>query len=228
VAGSTSVSKRALFEREFPNNRFIDAKIRQSLQVLRDQGVLRFVSPGHYQRLDVPPVFTPLIDMAVASRFVSAAQATRVALEIWASFNPYCLNCERDELDRLPDNTPVADFECTVCESCYQLKGKNGRLGKKIPGAAYQPTIDAICADTMPEYVLVEFDTRFATVVFVDAFPGWLIAEQRVEPRKPLSASAPRAGRRGCNIVVEGLDSVRIVAPAGLDIANARGRWRSL
>jgi Dam-replacing HTH domain len=80
------------FAWEFPNNRFIDAKIRQSLQVLRDQGVLRFVSPGHYQRLDVPPVFSPLIDMAVASRFVSAAQATRVALETWASFNLYCLN----------------------------------------------------------------------------------------------------------------------------------------
>ena len=222
------LKQRQRFEREFPNNRFVDAKIRQSLQVLRDQGALRFVSPGHYQRLDVPPVFSPLIDMAVASRFVSAAQATRVALETWASFNLYCLNCERDELDQLPDNTPVADFACAVCESRYQLKGKNGRLGKKIPGAAYQPTIDAIRAGTMPEYVLVEFDTRFATVVFVDAFPGRFITAERVEPRKPLSPTARRAGWQGCNIVVEGLYSVRIVAPAGLDRANARERWRSL
>ncbi|HYL27160.1 MAG TPA: hypothetical protein VEW74_04940, partial [Candidatus Nitrosotalea sp.] len=45
--------QRQRFERHFPNNRFVDAKIRQSLQVLRDQGMLRFVSPGHYQRLDV-------------------------------------------------------------------------------------------------------------------------------------------------------------------------------
>jgi hypothetical protein len=222
------LKQRQRFEREFPNNRFVEATIRQSLQVLRDQGVLRFVSPGHYQRLDVTPVFSPLIDMAVASRFVSAAQATRVALETWASFNLYCLNCERDELDRLPDNTPVADFECTVCQSRYQLKGKNGRLGKKIPGAAYQPTINAIRAGTMPEYVLVEFDTRFATVVFVDAFPGRLITEERVEPRKPLSPTARRAGWQGCNIVVEGLYSGRIVAPAGLDRANAREQWRSL
>jgi hypothetical protein len=145
------VRQRERFEREFPNNRFVDAKIRQSLQVLRDQGVLRFVSPGHYQRLDVPPAFSPLIDMAVASRFVNAAQTTRVALETWASFNLYCLNCERNELDQLPDNTPVADFACAVCQSRYQLKGMNGRLGKKIPGAAYQPTIDAIRAGAMPE-----------------------------------------------------------------------------
>ena len=37
---------RARFEQHFPNNRFVDAKIRQSLQVLRDQGFLRFVRPG--------------------------------------------------------------------------------------------------------------------------------------------------------------------------------------
>jgi type II restriction enzyme len=52
------LKQRQRFEREFPNNGFVDAKIRQSLQVLRDQGVLRFVSPGRYQRLDVPPVFS--------------------------------------------------------------------------------------------------------------------------------------------------------------------------
>jgi hypothetical protein len=221
------LNQRQRFEREFPNNRFVDAKIRQSLQVLRDQGVVRFVSSGHYQRPDVPPVFSPLIDMAVASRFVSAAQATRVALETWASFNLYCLDCEGDELDQLPDNTPVADFACAVCESRYQLKGKNGRLGKKIPGAAYQPTIDAIRAGTMPEYVLVEFDTRLAMVVFVDAFPGRFFTEERIEPRKPLSPTARRAGWQGCNIIVDGLDSVRIVAPAGLDRTNVREQWRA-
>lgn len=225
---SDVLKQRQRFEQEFPNNRFIDAKVRQSLQVLRDQGVLAFVSPGHYRRLDVAPTFSPLIDMSLTSRFISAAQATRVALETWASFNLYCLNCEQSKLDQLPDNTPVADFECCACQSRYQLKGKNGRLGRRIPGAAYQPTIDAVRARRMPEYVLVEFDTRFATVVFVDAFPGRLITEDRVEPRKRLSATARRAGWQGCNIIVDGLERVRIVAPTGLDKAYVRDRWRSL
>jgi hypothetical protein len=221
------VKQRERFAREFPNNRFIEPKIRQSLQVLRN-GVLRFVKAGHYQRLDVTPVFSPLIDMSATSRFVSAAQATRVALETWASFNLYCLNCDSDELDRLPDNTPVADFECLSCDSRYQIKGKNGRVGRKIPGGAYQPTIGALHRGEMPEYVLVEFDTRFATVVFVDAFPGRLITEDRIEPRKPLSATARRAGWQGCNIIVEGLERVRIVAPAGLDRGDSREKWRTL
>jgi hypothetical protein len=101
--------------RRFPNNRFIDAKIRQSLQVLRDQGLLRFVSPGRYERQDVPPVFSPLVDFSVAASFVSGTQVARVALETWASFNLYCLHCASDALDRLPNNAPVADFKCYVC-----------------------------------------------------------------------------------------------------------------
>jgi hypothetical protein len=48
-------------QRRFPNNRFIDAKVRQSLQVLRDQGLLCFVRPGQYERTDVLPVFSPLL-----------------------------------------------------------------------------------------------------------------------------------------------------------------------
>lgn len=220
--------RRLVFEREFPKNRFIDAKIRQSLQVLRDQGVLRFVSRGRYQRLDVPPVFSPLIDLSLSEGFTSAAQATRVTLETWAAFNLYCLNCDRDDLVQLPDNTPVADFECVACSSRYQLKGKNGRLGTRIVGAAYQPTIEAIRSGEMPEYVLVEFDTRFATVVFVDAFPGRLITEERVIPRRPLSATARRAGWQGCTISVEGLDRVRVVAPAGIERHTVREQWCSI
>jgi len=34
-----------------PDNRHIEAKIRQQLQVLRDNGIVRFVSPGKYHLL---------------------------------------------------------------------------------------------------------------------------------------------------------------------------------
>lgn len=222
------LKQRQRFEREFPNNRFIDAKIRQSLQVLRDQGLLRFVRPGHYERTDIPPVFSPLVDFSIAAPFISATQAARVALETWASFNLYCLDCASDALDRLPNNTPVADFKCFVCERTYQLKAKDGRFGLRITGAAYQPTIDAIGRGEMPEHIFVEFDKRFNTVVFVDAIPGRLITADRVVPRKPLTATARRAGWQGCNIVISGLPSVRMVAPAGIERSKVREEWKAL
>lgn len=213
---------------QFPNNRFIDAKIRQSLQVLRDQGLLRFVRPGQYERTDISPAFSPLLDFSVAVPFVSSAQVARVTLETWASFNLYCLDCDSDALDPLPANTPVADFKCFACERTYQLKAKDGRFGTRITGAAYQPTIDYIRRGEMPEHIFVEFDKRFNTVVFVDAIPGRLITEDRVVPRKPLSQTARRAGWQGCNIVISGLPSVRMVAPAGIGRNEVRERWRSL
>jgi hypothetical protein len=55
-----------------------------------------------------------------------------------------------------------------------------------------------------------------------------LITEERVEPRKPLSSKARRAGWQGCNIVIDGLEPVRIVAPAGLDRLDVREKWRSM
>jgi hypothetical protein len=222
------VAHNGALQKMFPNNRFVDAKIRQSLQVLRDQGLLQFVSPGRYRRNDIAPVFSPIIDMSVAAEFFSQSQVARVALETWASFNLYCVNCESDALDQLRDNTPVADFQCFVCDKTYQLKGKNGRFGEILAGAAYEPTITAVREGRMPEYILVEYDSRFRTVVFVDAVPGKSITEDRVIPRKPLSETARRAGWVGCNIRIDGLASVRQVAPAGVDRTLVRTEWKLL
>ena len=79
------LAREEFFKRHFPENRFIDAKIRQSLQILRDQGVLRFLGGGRYQRLDVQPLFSPLIDLTVSSGLVSRSQIGGVALETWVS-----------------------------------------------------------------------------------------------------------------------------------------------
>ena len=222
------LARKDFFSRHYPENRFVDAKIRQSLQVLRDQRVLRFLGNGRYERLEVRPAFSPLIDPNTAMRFTSRTQASRVMLETWAELNLYCVNCAADELRRLTANTPVADFACDSCDDRFQIKSKDGRFTAKIVGAAYLPTIEAIRRGRLPEYVLVEYDPRFATVVFVDAIPGRLITPERVTPRKPLAATARRAGWQGCTIDVSELPRVRLVEPAGLERADVRKRWQAI
>lgn len=211
--------------RHYPNNRHIGAKIRQTLQVLRDQGTIAFEGSGNYSRLSPGPRFSPLIDFRVASSLRSRAQIARLVLETWAEFNLFCLSCDSDALVRLPASTPVADFQCGSCEARYQLKGKDGRFGAVIPGAAYGPTIEAIRRGDCPDYVLVEYDRRFATVVFGVALRGSLITESRVEQRTPLSPSAVRAGWIGCNLKIEGLPTVAIVRPEVVDPSTARAQW---
>ena len=36
----------------YPENNNIQAKIRQQLQILRDQGLIEFLGNGHYRKLD--------------------------------------------------------------------------------------------------------------------------------------------------------------------------------
>lgn len=220
--------KKEFFLRHYPDNRFVEAKIRQSLQILRDQGLIKFIGNGVYERISDQPMFSPFFDPAIGSGYVSKAQIARVSVETWAEHNLYCLNCARDELMRLPNNEKVADFECTECEARYQLKSKNGRFGARIQGAEYGTTLRAIQAGNMPEHVFVEYDPRLHVVVFVSALPGSLLTQDRILPRAPLKHSARRAGWQGCQIVISDLERVYIVEPAGLERSDVREKWRRL
>jgi hypothetical protein len=222
---------RDYFAKHYPDNRFIEAKIRQSLQILRDQGFIAFLGSGRYERTGMTqPLFSPFFDASIAQEYTSKARAAGVAVETWAEHNLYCLSCSADELSRLPTNAIVADLECLACTSRYQIKAKNGRFGAALTGAAYEPILKAIRAGAMPSYVLVEYDPRFNIVVFVEGVPGRYIDKTRVIPRKPLSATARRAGWRGCTISLAGLHDVRvrIVEPSGRDRLAVREEWRKL
>jgi type II restriction enzyme len=218
---------REFFAKHYPDNRFIDAKIRQSLQILRDQGFVRFLGNGTYETTATPPVFSAFFDPSVGANYASKAQIARVTVETWAEHNLYCLNCVSDELARLADNTPIADFECESCSATYQVKAKNGRFHTSIAGAAYAPTLRALRDGTLPNYVLVEYDPRFSIVVFVSGIPGAAFREDSIVARKPLPITARRAGWQGCSLNIEGLPQVRIVEPAGLAKQQVRLDWRA-
>jgi hypothetical protein len=214
--------------KEYPQNRNIDAKIRQTLQILRDQGTLQFLGAGMYRRLDVPPKISLHFDPSLAAAYTSRSQMARVMMETWAELNLYCLNCPCDRLGKLPANTPVADFNCPKCSSEYQLKAKNGRFEGRVEGAEYKHMLDAIRSGTLPEYFLAEYDTRWSILVWVRAIPGRKIDEDRVVARKPLSPTAKRAGWIGCNINIADLPHVDVIAPMADERARVRSEWRAL
>jgi hypothetical protein len=221
-------AKRDYFAKHYPDNRFIEAKIRQSLQILAHQGLIRFLGNGAYERIADQPVFSPFFDPAIGSEYVNKAQVARVSVETWAEHNLYCLSCTRDELIRLPNNEKVADFECADCEARYQLKAKNGRFGGKVQGAEYNTTLRAIKHGVMPDHVFVEYDPRLHVVVFASGLPGSLLTEDRIVPRARLKSSARRAGWQGCQIVIADLERVYIVVPAGVERSDVRQKWRQL
>lgn len=214
------------FAEHYPDNQFIDAKVRQSLQILRDRGAIQFLGKGRYQKTTGNDAFSPFYDPSVAEGYVSKSQIARVTIETWAEHNLYCCNCKNDDLTGLPTNEPVADLRCHVCQTSYQLKSKDGRFGGSIMGAAYRPTIEALRRGEMPTLVLLEYDPRVKMVVFVSAIPGPQIDADRVVARKPLAESAKRSGWQGCNIHIAGLPRIEIVRPAHLPTEDVRREWK--
>jgi type II restriction enzyme len=188
-----------------------------------------FEGHGRYSKArTAKPRFSPLIDLSVSSGLTSGSQIARLVLETWAELNLFCLNCDCDALVRLAANTPVADFECGSCNTRYQVKGKDGRFGPTITGAAYAPLIEAVRSGRCPEYVLIEYDRRFSSVVFGLAVRGSSITEDRVVARAPLRAAARRAGWIGCNIRLEGLPRVSLVGPQFVDSSKVRMEWAAI
>jgi type II restriction enzyme len=76
--------------------------------------------------------------------------------------NSYCPNCGKDQISEYPNNQPVADFFCAFCNEDYELKSKNGNLGKKIVDGAYSSMIERITSDVNPNFFFLTYSNTFA------------------------------------------------------------------
>ncbi len=191
------------FAKSYPANNNIDAKIRQTLQILRDQGTLDFLGRGRYHRLNVAPSFSLQIEPGSGNE-KSRSQISGYMVETWVEANLYCVTCG-SSLRRLPVNFKVADFDCQACGDLYQVKSSQKPLKTKILGAAHGPLFAAATAGNTPNYIFVELDRKSAIVRAVRIYRGSSISADRIIARKKLSAGARRPGWQGCVIDVSGL-----------------------
>lgn len=202
------------FRRAYPNNRNVGAKVRQTLQRLRDQGVIVFLKKGTYRRLVPRPAPSIDIDFSNVAHFKSKSQRARVALETWARLNLWCHNCGNPNLATLPPNAPVADLYCPACAMQYQVKSQDGRFGDAILGAGYEPLYQRILAKDVPDYLLIEYDSKREQLVHVNLIRGIDFTPECLQKRKELSQTARRAGWVGCNIRISGMPQIPIVGPS--------------
>jgi type II restriction enzyme len=139
-----------------------------------------------------------------AQDYASGSQQIRVMTEHWVNHSVFCPNCG-NHLARFENNQPVADFFCENCAEEYELKSKNGSLGKKIVDGAYLSMVGRLHANNNPNFFFLSYDKSTYAVRNFLAIPKYFFIEEIIERRKPLSASARRAGWIGCNIVMEGI-----------------------
>jgi type II restriction enzyme len=147
------------------------------------------------------------MDIGRAQGFKSKSQITRVVSESWANSNLYCPACASNELEQAPNNTRAFDFVCPKCVARFQLKSSRQWDGRRIPDAGYHAMMDAIMTDKNPNLVLLHYDDDWAVRNLL-IVPSFFLSESAIEKRKPLAATARRAGWIGCNILLSSIPVV--------------------
>lgn len=135
----------------------------------------------------------------LAAAYTSAAQRARVVSEDWGSRNLFCAACSSDALTTARANTRAFDFSCPDCRERYQLKSLSRWNGERILDSAYSVMMEAIRTDVTPNLLLLHYLPDW-TIERLLLIPRFFFSASVIERRKPLRATARRAGWVGCNI----------------------------
>ncbi len=139
------------------------------------------------------------------TKYKSASQKIRVLTEEWVNNSIFCPNCGRSDIDKYPNNQPVADFYCSNCKEDYELKSKQDSVGIKIVDGAYRTMIERLQSSSNPNFFLLNYDLQNFEVKNFLVIPKHFFIPEIIEKRKPLAPTARRAGWIGCNIILQSI-----------------------
>jgi type II restriction enzyme len=169
---------------------------------------------------------------ALAAAYHSGAQRARVVTEAWARSQLYCANCDSSSLGETPANNRAIDFVCPRCRAPFQLKAKHSALGETVTDGAYTAMVAAIREDRTPNLLLMRYALATWEVRDLLLIPSFMFSESAVIKRKPLAATARRAGWVGCNIDLHRIAPEAripiIAASSATDPAQVRARYTRL
>jgi type II restriction enzyme len=151
------------------------------------------------------------VDLAAA--YKSPSQRARVISEAWGSENLYCPRCDSPRLDASRVNARVFDFICPNCTAAFQLKSQSHLFSRRITDSAYDVMRRAIEANRTPHLLALQYDPLSWNVRNLTLIPSFAFTLSCLEKRKPLAATARRAGWVGCNIL---LSNIPVDARIGL------------
>lgn len=136
------------------------------------------------------------------SPYQSGSQSARFWTETWVHNQVYCPNCGQSSIDKYENNRPVADFFCKSCREEFELKSQKTRFGAKVLDGAFGTMCKRLAANDNPNLMLMNYDLKSRSVRNLYVVPKHFFVREIIEERKPLAATARRAGWIGCNILL--------------------------
>ncbi len=137
--------------------------------------------------------------------FEGPTQKARFWTEAWVRSQVYCPNCGEPHIDKYENNRPVADFFCASCREEYELKAQKNKFGTKVLDGAFRTMLQRLDASNNPSLMLMNYDLKALSVTNLFVVPKHFFVPEIIEKRKPLAATARRAGWVGCNILLSGI-----------------------
>jgi hypothetical protein len=134
--------------------------------------------------------------------YTSGSQSARAWTEAWVKTWAYCPHCGNATMSQFPNNSPVADFLCSSCNEEFELKSQKGKFGAKVADGAYKTKCERLVASNNPNLLLMNYDRKSLAVVNLFIVPKHFFVRDIIEERKPLAATARRAGWVGSNILL--------------------------
>jgi type II restriction enzyme len=134
--------------------------------------------------------------------YSSGSQKARVWTEAWVSTWAYCPHCGNAKISQFINNKPLADFLCTTCKEEFELKSQKKQFGAKVADGAYKTKCERLASDNNPNLLLMNYDLKSLAVVNLFIIPKHFFVRDIIEERKPLKATARRAGWVGSNILL--------------------------
>ncbi|MGE4555032.1 MAG: DpnI domain-containing protein [Candidatus Paceibacterota bacterium] len=149
-----------------------------------------------------------VFDEQLAINYRSASQKARILTEHWVDESVFCPNCGRLEIDKYPNNQPVADFFCSNCKEDYELKSKQDSIGTKILDGAYRTKMERLRSSSNPNLFVLNYNLQSLSVLNFFVIPKHFFVPEIIEKRKPLATTARRAGWIGSNILLQKVPQV--------------------
>lgn len=139
-------------------------------------------------------------DETLAINYKSFSQKVRVMSEFWFLENIFCPCCGNLHVEKIRNNSPVADIFCRNCGEIFELKSKKNSVGSIIVDGAYHTMIDRITSNTNPQLFVMNYSENLSVtnLIFI---PKFFFTPDIIAKRNPLSENARRAGWIGCNIL---------------------------
>ncbi len=142
-------------------------------------------------------------DENLATNYKSASQRARILTEHWVDNSVYCPNCGHLDINKYPNNQPVADFFCSNCKEDYELKSKKNNIGIRILDGAYRTKMERLRSSSNPNLFVLNYHLQNLSIVNLFVIPKHFFVPEIIEKRKPLAANARRAGWIGSNILLQ-------------------------